>query len=607
MRKWGLFWKLFLAFALLSVVTAVLYGVLAIPGLADDEEREAERALTAAAGMLAEWARPVLAGTTAPEQLQERLAALGPDRTLRLTVVDPSGVVLADTHYDPVSMGNHAGRPELVEARKVGRGRAARPSATLGLRLLYVARRVDEDGKVLGYARASQSLAAVDERKTRLVAVLATSAIGATLASVVLAFFVSRRLTKPLRSIAEAAVAVAHGKYDRRIPMEGQDEIGRLAATFNRMARELRDRIETISRDRTELLAMLSAMAEGVVAVDADERVVLMNDAAGRLLGVEPDKAVGRRIWEVTRVSAVGEVLVSAIGRGESEAREATLASQARERHLQLLAAPVRMRDGTVQGAVLVLHDITELRHLEKVRRDFVANVSHELKTPLAAIRGFAETILEDPEMDPEVRRRFVDRIRHQTVRLGQLVEEVLALSRLESEADAVARVPVDPRPVVAEVIQNFQPLAAERGIHLEVHVDPEPLAIRGDAEGLRRVASNLIDNAVKYTPSGGTVKLRLEGRGERVRLQVDDTGGGIPPEARERVFERFYRVDPGRSRQAGGTGLGLSIVKHLVLAMRGRVWAEAAPSGGSRFIVELPSGRASPGQRDGGVTRKTT
>ncbi len=598
MRRPGLFGKLYAGFALLIAVTSLLFGLFAIPELVDGEERETRDNLLATTALLASWAEPVLAGEKPADDLQTGYEPLERRGALRLTLIREDGRVLADSHHDPATMDDHSRRPEIVAARIGGTGIATRMSHTLDQRLVYAARRVDREGVPLGYVRLAQSLEGVDLRKARLRGVAVVSAFAAMLIGLVVALLVSRRLTRPLRSLIDAAETVAHGGPAELLPVTTHDEMGRLTETFNRMAGELNARIDTISRDRTELLAMLSAMAEGVLAVDAEEKVVLINDAAGRLLGLDLRRAVGHRLDEVTKVAEVGEVVHRVMVDGTREEREVCLPTPARDRFLQLLGAPVQAPGDPGRGAVLVVHDISELRHLEKVRRDFVANVSHELKTPLSVIRGFAETILEDPDMDPATRGRFLDKVRQQTLRLSDLVEEVLVLSRLESQENPVAQDLVDMVAPVREAVHGLQSLATEKGISLSQRLPFQPVVVRGEEEAILRVAGNLLDNALKYTPSGGRVEVRVAITPAGARLEVEDTGIGIPPDARERVFERFYRVDPGRSREAGGTGLGLSIVKHLVQGMAGRVWVEGVERGGSRFCVELPLAR--PGGADG-------
>jgi two-component system phosphate regulon sensor histidine kinase PhoR len=583
-----LFWKLFAGLACLSLLTASLVGLLAVPGLVRGEEQATERHLATVARLLDGVSRPVLAGGD-DEALRRYREALGDGDGARITLIRDDGVVLADTRHDPDTMADHANRPEVVQARATGYGRSIRLSDTLQTRMLYVAHRVSDGARPLGTVRVAQSLGHIDQRKADLRNRVVGAASIAVLVSLGLAFFISRRLTRPLRSLVRAAHAFAAGDYERRVDVTSADELGRLGEAFNRMAEQLHERVDTISRDRAELRAILTSMEEGVVAVDRGGRIAVMNDAAGRILGRDPAAAVGEAARDLLPFDEADEILAGALEERRPGACEVTLPSATRDQCLQLHAAPLGGPTDAVQGAVLVLHDISALRHLENVRREFVANVSHELKTPLSAIRGITETILEDPEMDETTRRRFLERVRHQVLRLGEMVEEVLTLSRLESDPQAGAAGRADLGAAVQEVVQAQRPLAAARGIELTVDVPDRALLVRGDAEGLRRILGNLIDNAVKYTPSGGWVRVRTTQVGDQVLAEVEDNGIGIPEEARDRVFERFFRVDPGRSRAAGGTGLGLSIVKHLVAALGGDVRVEASASGGSLFRVRLP------------------
>jgi two-component system phosphate regulon sensor histidine kinase PhoR len=363
----------------------------------------------------------------------------------------------------------------------------------------------------------------------------------------------------------------------------------RLAEAFNRMADDLHARLATINAEQRELRAVLGGMVEGVLAVDRDERVVLMNEAGGRILGLDPAEIAGKPLWEVVRLSEVTETLASAVREGAPRVSEIRRHGGPRDRVLRLHASPLVDPTTGPSGAVLVLHDITELRQLEQVRRDFVANASHELKTPLAAIRGLVETILDDEAMEPATKRRFLGSIQNQAARLGSLVEEMLALSRLEAEGVAVPRHVVDLREPVREALQSLLPLAHERHLAVVDETAGPGVGVSAGTEPLRRIAGNLIDNAFKYTPARGTVRVRVRVEDDRALLEVEDDGPGIAPAERERIFERFYRLDKGRGREQGGTGLGLAIVKHLVAALDGQVFVLDAPGGGSLFRVAFP------------------
>jgi two-component system phosphate regulon sensor histidine kinase PhoR len=322
--------------------------------------------------------------------------------------------------------------------------------------------------------------------------------------------------------------------------------------------------------------------------VDREERVVLMTGVARRLLDIAAEGSVGRKIWEITRVPDVLETLGASLREGRSLSGELVLAKSPRDQVIEYQVAPIRDGAGATTGAVLVLHDVSELRKMDQVRRDFVANVSHELKTPLTAIRGSVETVLDDPDMDPDTARRFLTMIRENTSRLSALVTDLLALSRIESEEAAFRSRPVDVREPVLDSVRRLGPMAAARSIALAAEVGAAPVLALGEREAIVEIADNLVTNALQYTRPGGTVAVRLRRDADAVLLEVEDTGIGIDAEHLDRIFERFYRVDKARSREVGGTGLGLSIVKHLVQAMQGAVSVTSQPGAGTTFTVRL-------------------
>jgi two-component system phosphate regulon sensor histidine kinase PhoR len=377
--------------------------------------------------------------------------------------------------------------------------------------------------------------------------------------------------------------------YGRSVEPAGSDELGDLARSLNLMSGELRERTDTIVSDRNKFLAILGSMVEGVVAVDRDDRVVHMNEVAGRLLRASPSESVGKRIWETTRVVEVCEILDQSRRTAGAVDAEVRLSLANGEARIELRASPLVDGAGQLSGAVVVLHDVTELRRLEGVRRDFVANVSHELKTPLTAIRALVETLIEDRGMEPATRERFHEKIRDQAARLSSLVGDLLTLARVESQGPVHERRPLDVRSIVRDSAASIAHACGQKGLTLAISTAPEPLVVDGDEESLRQIVDNLLDNALKYTPSGGRIAVSALASEREAVLEVADTGIGIEPRDLERIFERFYRVDRARSRELGGTGLGLSIVKHLALSLGGNVAVESRPGHGTTFRVVLP------------------
>jgi len=408
--------------------------------------------------------------------------------------------------------------------------------------------------------------------------VLIDSTVVAAVVALFLASLLSRAFARPVSILTERARRMADGELDVRAPRQSRiEELEELSSSFNRLAEELHDRLGDLARERDQMQTLIDSMAEGVLALTEDARVLRTNQAARDLLEL-PDPVLYAPVGSLVRHPELRDLLESAVVRS-FQSREVTMG----DRHLVVQS---RLLEGG--GAVVTFLDITELRRMEQVRRDFVANASHELKTPLTAMRGFSETLLED---DPpsELRRRFLRSIRDNTIRLQRLVDDLLDLSRLESGGWAARPEPVAVAPVVQEVWEDLEARASKKGLHFEVEGDAVVLA---DERGLAQVLRNLLENSIQYTSEGGRVDVEIRPRREDVVIEVADTGIGIPSSALPRIFERFYRADPARSREAGGTGLGLAIVKHVVDAMDGRVEAESRLGEGTTIRVILPEAR---------------
>jgi two-component system phosphate regulon sensor histidine kinase PhoR len=582
------FWKLYASYALLVVVAVLAVATMVSRRIAREVVVETEASLRVRVALLEEIAEPALAsgGSSA---FQATIAELGRATGTRLTVIAADGVVLADSDEDPASMDNHGTRPEVLAARDSGSGMATRFSRTVAATMMYVAVAIPGPDGSRGYVRAALPLTAVHERVAHLRWLVVLGGSLAAAAALGIGLFVTHRITAPLVSMRNVAVAIAAGEYGQRVEARSQDEIGLLSSAFNRMAEQLEDRMRTITEDRAKLLTILGGMVEGVVAVDRERCVVHINSAAGHILDVGAAASVGRPIWEVTRVRQVSEAIDGAIGDSAEVTREVPLEIGAQERIVQLHAAPLVNGGGERVGAVLVMHDVTELRRLERIRRDFVANVSHELKTPITAIRGMIDTIVDDPEMPTDIQAQFIGKIQNQSLRLSLLVTDLLTLARLESTDGILESERLDLREVVRRSADNFRANADAKKVDLTVDVPRDRVMVLGDVEALELMLNNLLDNAVKYTGERGRVNVELRAEGGDAVVAVADNGVGISPEHHDRIFERFYRVDQARSRELGGTGLGLSIVKHVCKAHSGTLTLESTFGAGSRFEVRVP------------------
>jgi two-component system, OmpR family, phosphate regulon sensor histidine kinase PhoR len=411
------------------------------------------------------------------------------------------------------------------------------------------------------------------------------------LAALVVAWWLSRRVTQPLEELTHAAERLAAGGVGHKVYAGGNDEVGRLSRAFNHMSERLAVQFAQLEEDRHQLRTILSGMVEGVVALDADQRILFANERAAQLLEFRTQTAVGRKLWEVVRHRSLQEVVQKALAGPEPYRQELNWQGPGTR---SLTAHAARLPGAARRGAVVVLHDTSELRRLERLRQDFVANVSHELKTPLSIIKACVETLLDGAADDPEHRGAFLERVAEQSDRLHALILDLLSLGRIESGTEAFEFQNVPLGPVVFDCLERHHARGSAKDQLLEaVPPETEPngggLVAWADEEAVSQILDNLVDNAVKYTPPGGRIRVRWCAEETHVCLQVEDTGIGIPEYDLPRIFERFYRVDRARSRELGGTGLGLSIVKHLVQAMRGTVSARSRLGEGTTFTVRLP------------------
>ncbi len=515
----------------------------------------------------------------------------------RVTIIDHTGRVLVDSEADADKMENHANRPEVQDAFAHGTGQSVHRSITFGRELVYRAQRYDRAGSDPIVIRLAVPLSQIDLSLVELRQRLLIATLVVLLSGGLVSFAFARMFAARVQRLQRFSQRIAEGDF-RPLLREGpRDELSDLADSLNQTAARLDREIRLLSGERNRSSAILRSMVEGVAVIDAEERLVFYNRAFSEILIVDSANADGRPLIEVVRNSDLVGLIRRAL-RGDEGLQSDITMGITQTRSFSITAAPVKALDAPVSGreprvkpsgAVVVLHDVTELRRLERVRQDFVANVSHEFKTPLTAIQGFAETLLAGALDDPENNRRFLEIIRNHAIRLARLTNDLLKLARIEAGKMEVEFSSVGLLELIEGCTETTLLKANRKEITLEITVPPQLPAVRGDAALLHDVLQNLLDNAIQYTPAGGHISVIATAGPREAIITVADTGIGIPLADSERIFERFYRVDAARSREAGGTGLGLSIAKHIVEAHGGKLWVESTVGQGSRFSFSLP------------------
>ena len=510
----------------------------------------------------------------------------------RITIVLPGGRVVGDSDQDPAHMDNHGNRPEILAALGGEVGHSLRYSNTLKHQRLYVAvpgSALHESAPVPFVVRASVSMDSLSALLRRIYGEIVVVGLLILALAAGVSLLLTRRLSGKLQALRHGAMAYAAGDLKHELDMSDPLEVADVAHAMNSMARQLEDRILKVESQRQELAAVLASMVEGVIAVDPGEQVIRMNQVAGKLLGTDEEEAIGRSIQEVGRNSELTKLVQKTLEDSDSRAVDISLGSSP-VRVLEVQASCLVGLNGVPLGALLVFNDVTRIRRLQTMRKDFVANVSHELKTPITSIKGFVETLIESPPEDKSELDRFLGIINRQADRLGRIISDLLALSRLEqsNNDESIEFFDLPLRPILERVIrdvQNRQPDGVRR-LRLECVAD-----IRARINGplLEQAVTNLVDNALKYGAEGSPVVLECRAENGLVNIQVVDEGPGIGANHLPRIFERFYRVDKARSRQMGGTGLGLAIVKHIAQAHGGQASATSEPGVGSTFTITLP------------------
>jgi two-component system phosphate regulon sensor histidine kinase PhoR len=588
MRHSPIFLKLYAGFAVVILFSVMIVGLMVQRQIEQASLRDISNNLTSQAYILQHSFANL--GHQNQAQIQQQVVQIGRRIDTRITLLTKAGQVIADSEFGPPQMDNHRYRPEIIAAHKAGIGQSRRYSKTLNKPMLYVAVAALNSDSKLGYIRTALSTQRIDEEISYLRRVIVIAASLTGLIALFIGYWLAMSFARPLRQMTLIAKNYAHSRYQLRIPSHRRDEIGDLARSLNQMADISEQRFDTIKTERDQLSTILKSMNEGVITVTSEGLVSHVNAAACRMLRTSSERCLGQSLKHIDSSTNLDQAFVQCQQLRANVERQIQLSGYAFARHYRLHVT--LLKQSLQAGAILVLQDITDVQRIDKMRADFVANASHELKTPITAIRGFAETLLTDEHIEASMKQRFMRKIHGQSIRLSDLVSDLLTLSRLENNDEAF-NTQVDLQQVIQKVCANLQAVAQSQQVRLELATNHSPkqaaIMVFGDAQALGQMATNLIDNAIKYTAQQGQVCVSVELQEGEAMFSVTDDGLGIEAADQARIFERFYRVDKARSQSLGGTGLGLAIVKHIVQSHQGRIELQSQLNKGSTFKVHIP------------------
>ncbi len=582
-------WKLFATYLAVVLVAVGTLGLYLNHEIDQHYLGTLEESLSSQATLIRQMVAEDFVKPQGRQALEDVARRLGRDAHLRVTLIARDGKVLGDSEHDIRTMDNHASRGEVRQALSQGNGRIIRYSQTLRINMLYVAVPVGPRGAYVGVIRVAMPLHQVASATGRIRSMVVTAALLALGLALLLGIKLAGSTGRRIAAVSGAARALANGNLEAQVRPHGRDEIATLAISFNEMAERIRRMVRELRQEKRRIETILEGLGEAVLVTDPSGRIVLCNVAAEQVFGKQDEQLVGQTLVDGTQNAVLDDAFRHALETGGTTTAEVQVLFP-RHRVLEVTVTAVATEEPL--GAVAVLHDVTELRRLESVRREFVANASHELQTPITAIKAMAETLLSGGKDDPAVADRFLRDLEGQAGRMGTLVRDLLDLATIEGGELHLESAEVNVSDVARSVAAQLKSLAEQRRVTVSLEVFEE-LAVFADWSALTRILSNLLDNAIKYTESGGQAGIRGVRSDDHVVITVWDTGLGIPSTDLSRVFERFYRVDKARSRELGGTGLGLSIVKHLVDALGGQISVQSRLGKGSEFTVTLPASAA--------------
>jgi two-component system phosphate regulon sensor histidine kinase PhoR len=573
-------WRITFSFVLLILVSMSILGFYLTNSTRNSQLDDLRTQLENEARITAEASLP---GLLSPDEnsLDALTKRLGEQTATRITIIAVDGTVLGDSEEEPANMENHANRPEVIDALNTGLGESTRYSITLGKKMMYVAVPISNQDEVLGIARVSLPLTTVSSLVNSVTVSIIVAMVVAALLVIVMAWFIARTTTRPIRKLTVASRKMTSGELGQKIGIETRDEVGELARAFNEMSAELKEMVDTISGDRARLATILDNMTDGVVMTDIEGNISLTNDAARKLFNIKNDTE--KPLIEVVRDYELDEVLKLCLETGETQAVQ--YESGESKKYIRAIAIPIYGDE--LSGVLLLLQDLTEVRNLQTTRRELIGNISHEFRTPLAGIKAMAETLRDGAIDDKETAKDFLARIDDEVERLTQMVAELTELSRIETGQAELKLEAVNLNLLVEDVIARLGPQVERQQLIIDKKLAADLPSVQADKERIRQTIVNLIHNAIKFTDPGGKITVATRADAGSATVDISDTGPGISKSDLPHVFERFYKGD--RARSGEGSGMGLAIAKHIVEVHGGSIWAQSEEGRGSTFSFSLP------------------
>ncbi len=582
MRK--IYGKLFSTYALVILICLGLIGAVSSISLKRFYQNRIARELETNALLV----KTILKENKDPQLIQSTVLDLNRQIGARITVIDSEGIVLADSDEDPAKMENHKNRPEIKTAllSKLT-GKSIRFSETIKIDMMYVAVPVIRNDEVSEVIRLSVPLLEVKEKIASIYKIIIYSILIGGLISIGLGALVGRHFSYPLSEMKSFAQKIIQGNFSGKVEVRTRDEVGQLARSLNEMSDQLSQKMRAVVEDKNKMEAILGSMQEGVIVIDKEENTILLNPSLASMLELRSEEFKGRPFWEIIPNDEINSILKQALEKKASFSSQVFILKR-ESRNIQIQTAPITDQHEELLGIVGVFHDITDLKKLEKVRSEFLANVSHELITPITSIVGSVETLKDGAINDPKKRDDFLNIIDSHSQRLANLVNDILSLNQIESHEIKMNFQPVSIKEIIDDIWALYKNKAESENRSFEINIPPKLPPVSADPEWITLAFSNLVDNALKFTKPKDQIKVKAEEINNFIRIDVSDTGIGIPEEHLPRIFERFYRVDKARSREMGGTGLGLAIVKHIVQTNKGKITVKSQLGKGSAFSVFL-------------------